>query len=257
MSFHQTSCLKADFSSAILSNVNFTDANMKGTLFTQADPTNVSFSNANLRRADLWVSQMTDTRFNDAFSVYAAQSDHRIETLDRNLVKNGEPHCNRPLTSDWEIEAGNILLRSQNENNIGCYFLLESHLAGAIMSQRVSLTSVKHSRFYPNSKAILKGTMGASVLIQLIALDERQQIIADTNMSKSNISGIVTHSRQILGMTVDTGHLNLYDHVEELEIIVHFFPMVDPNGKENGSWCRNLELYIDYGPDIIAPLRSM
>ena len=257
MSFHQASCLKADFAEASLSHVNFTDANMKGALFVLADLTNVNFLNANLQRADLSIFEMRDTRFHDAFSVYATRFHIEHEILERNLVQNGQPHCNRSLTSDWKVEVGNILLRPQNGNDSNCRFVLESHRSGAIMSQRVSLTSVKQSRFYTNSKAIMKGNTGAAVLIQWIALDDRQQIIADTNISKSNISETATYFQQKLGMLVDTGYLNLYDHVAELAIVVHFYPVVDPSSDKSGSWCRNLELYIDYGPDLIAPLRSM
>ena len=59
------------------------------------------------------------------------------------------------------------------------------------------------------------------------------------------------------GLAVHTTSIHLHDHVKELEIIVKFYPVVDTVEATNMSWCHNLELYIDYGPDLIAPSRGL
>lgn len=186
--FYRASCLRSDFTSAILMGADFTGANAKGASFSQSDLSEANFSNANLQKTDLRTTKITDGQLQDAFSIHQAHLNNGTRILDDNLIKNGQPDCNKLFISNWKIQTGSIIIQSSDEKDKICRFILESYLTGAIMSQQIELSSLKHSNFYANSKAILVGQMDRNVVVQLIAIDDKQLIVTKNNISKLNIS---------------------------------------------------------------------
>ena len=53
----------------------------------------------------------------------------------------------------------------------------------------------------------------------------------------------------------NTAMLELEADMEEIEVWVYFDPVMNAADQKQTRWCDDMFVYIDYGPDTVAPFR--
>ena len=98
---------------------------------------------------------------------------------DVNLIDNGHADCNISLDANWIVSHGKVITQGSGINTSDCYFGLQSYDSGATMVQYYHLANTWDSCSWPYLKVILKAHMSDHVTIELAALNNDGQILAE------------------------------------------------------------------------------
>ena len=179
--FNRANAKYADLSYADLTGSDFTEVIFFAAILPYTNLINVSFNGTDFRQANLSYSKFAridESQLNDAISIRGARLfNNSIIVRDRNLIKNGDAHCNISINTYWNIQPKNsISIASDKQKPNNCIFL-SSSITGSIMSQNVSLTSFRESNRHRH----------LVVVITLICGGNNQTVIHVTDINRKNI----------------------------------------------------------------------
>lgn len=182
--FLQTRRIIASFDYADLSMSTFLHANLKNARFYENNLTTVNFSHANLQKTEFLQTRIEDSQLRSALSIRDARLPDGSLGKDPNLVKNGEADCNSSPRDSWKLQIGEIVTKVSDTNSSNCYYTLQSYDVGAVMLQRINLSNIWNYQLWPYSHAVFNATMGNTISIQLVAMNNSGTVLAQQNSSK-------------------------------------------------------------------------
>ncbi|CAF1158305.1 unnamed protein product [Adineta ricciae] len=228
-SFMQTRRMDVNFDRADLVESIFCHANARAARFYSSDLTRVNFTSANLQRAKFINTTIMENQLKSTLSIHDAQLPDGTLGRDSNLIMNGDANCNSPISQNWQLKVGNIMVMMSDQAKNNCYFGLESYSIGAVIAQSINLSSVWDSHMWSHSQAVLNAKMGKGVSIQLNGIDSNGKLIDQRNLNLSGNNLII----------------RLQEAMQTLEIVVQFH-IVSNRTHLNRSWCDDIQLFIDY-----------
>jgi uncharacterized protein YjbI with pentapeptide repeats len=175
--FEKSDCRRVDFSYANLSGSVFWNANLKNVSFQNADLTSVNFSGANLWNADFTNTTITDSQLQNALSIQNAKLPNGTLGRGENLIKNGDANCNIKSLHPWRVQNGSIAVVASEENPNNCQFVLQSNVIGATMSQRIDLLNIWDSTLWQYSEFELHLNKSSGVSIELNGLSNNGAVL--------------------------------------------------------------------------------
>ena len=236
-SFIGTNTKYTDMSYADLKDSRFNGASLFAAMLPYANLINVNFDGTDFRQANLSYTKFghfNESQLNSAISIRGAQlSNKSIIARDRNLINNGDAHCNLSIERYWSIKPKNsVSVHSDEHKSDNCVFV-SSTTAGSIMSQNVSLTAF--IEFNRNRQLI-------AVMTLLCAGHDNQ-----TSVHITDINGNKTF------VTVNTRKFVEYSNLASTLIIIRF-PVIDNyrfvvnvifGPKTNNNWCDDITFNLE------------
>ena len=171
---------RANLFMSVFSHANLKDANFYHSNYLST----VDFSNANLQKTTFTNTELTESQLRSGLSIRDARLPNGKFGRDKNLINNGEADCNSSLVSSWQLKAGNVTATMSDKDRNNCYFILQSYAIGAVMLQRINLSTVWNRHLWSYSHAVLNARMGKNVSIQLSGMNSNGKILGQRNSSK-------------------------------------------------------------------------
>lgn len=219
---------------------DFSHADLKNTSFVRAVLNNTKFVLANLQDADFTGTNITDEQLQSALSIRNARLPNGTLGQGRNLVENGDADCSTSIQKHWQMTKGSIVVMPLNTNQSQCQFILQSTMAGAIMSQEISLVDIYDSSFWTRSNVELQAEMSDGVSIELISKDNHSIVLTKYLASRNSHS--IMHRQCLFGYL----DFNMKRIVHSLSCLTKTLEITITFDRQT-SWCDNIEVFIDYG----------
>jgi uncharacterized protein YjbI with pentapeptide repeats len=175
--FEKCDCQRVDFSYANLVGSVFCNANLRSASFQNAVLTQANFSHANLCDADFTNTTITDSQLQSALSIRNAKLPNGTLGRTQNLIENGDANCNIKSLYPWQVQNGNIVVVASKRNPNDCQFVLKSHVIGATMSQRILLVDLWDFTIRTDSNVELHFYHSSGVSIKLNGLSNNGTVI--------------------------------------------------------------------------------
>jgi uncharacterized protein YjbI with pentapeptide repeats len=175
--FEKCECRRVDFSYANLSGSVFWNANLENVSFQNADLAYVNFSGANLWNADFTNTTITDSQLQSALSIRNAKLPNGTLGRARNLIKNGDANCNIKSLYPWHVQNGSIMVVASKKNLNDCQFVLQSNVIGATMSQRIHLGDIWDSTLWTTSNVELHLNNSSGISTNIYGLSNNGTVI--------------------------------------------------------------------------------
>jgi uncharacterized protein YjbI with pentapeptide repeats len=175
--FEKCDCQRVDFSYANLAGSVFCNANLRSASFQNAVLTQANFSHANLCDADFTNTTITDSQLESALSIRNAKLPNGTLGRTQNLIENGDANCNIESLYPWQVQNGNIAVVASKKHPNDCQFVLKSHVIGATMCQRIRLVDVWDFTIRTDSNVELHFYHSSGVSIELNGLSNNGTII--------------------------------------------------------------------------------
>ena len=174
---------RSQFEKCWCENIDFTYADLKNSVFHNAQLTDSNFTFSQIRIVDFSGAAINDQQFQSMLSICDARLPNGTFEYRENLIKYGDADCNRSLIDPWRIDNGSIAMMLFNDSQ--CHFSAQSTTTSALMSQRISLRDSWDSSFWKISFVELEAQMSGHVSVDLFGKSRNGTIVNNHSISKS------------------------------------------------------------------------